>query len=1100
MKALRLWGFLVLALALAIPAGLSAQGIVSRGAIHGVVQDATGAVVPGAKVSLTSAFGIREATSGSAGEFLFLALEPGKYAVKVEMSGFKTAEAKDITVRLNERAELTITLEPGAITETVEVTGAVIGVDLSTTTSGTTIPSSLFYNAPVSRSITDIPYLSSGVNDSLGVGQANPSISGGTGLENMYIVNGINITGPGHGGIGIYSNVYGSLGSGVQFDFVKEVQVKTSGFEAQYGQALGGVVNMITKSGGNSFHGGGYFYSSPNWLEGGRRQPNAVRFNKGTENHGVTTQDLGGEVGGYLKKDRIFWYGGLNQVWTREFLRAPGNFRATSLGTVKLKNRTLNYSLKFNFNLTANQNHQVETSIFGDPATGALGPQRQTQTRGTGGGALVSDFGTRQFSRLRYGSRNFSLRYNGVLRPAWLMNASFSWAFAKFTEDAFPNIYRVEDRTEATLPSLGGTNIVGDGLPLPTSNRGINEVGGIGFFENSKANNRQYAVNGTNTFHIFGGHQLDYGLLIEDIKFRWFHARSGPDWTVPCFTFTGAPVVLVGGAGPASPDCGRVNFGASTRLRIGGPSGFFLQQTRGAFTGRDGLTNTKYAALYAQDAWEINKWITLKLGLRWEQQKIGGVDLHYTFTGNWAPRAGIIVDPFGKRKTKVFFNFGRFFEKVPQDLAVRSLSEERSYINFRFAVTNPLSANAAFNSATAPTAGCPASTPATLAGLQSCLHNPANWILDQAHNTTRTPIFSGGVTDFVAGTKAQYQDEFVFGIEHEWPGGIITSGRYLDRRIKRIVEDIAACTVGCSNIAVDAFGGDIFQTFLLGNPSASLDVFHNTLCTNGLDPFNENIDPNAGAVFGCGSFEDPAGNDTSFYAPGAGLPGPDGLPDGFPNPIRRYRALEVGIEKRFTKNWQLLANWRVADLFGNYEGLFRNDNGQDDPNITSLFDFPRSSSLGDQFNPGPLPTDRRHIGNFYASYLFDMGLNLGVGWRIQTGYPLDKLGSHPAYLNQGEIPLGGRGSQGHSPITSTMDWHADYTWKVSERYRIKFVADLFNIYNSRRVARVDRNFDTGFLSGVNPPIQPNPDFLKPTIQKTAYQRPFFARLAVRLEF
>jgi hypothetical protein len=227
---------------------------------------------------------------------------------------------------------------------------------------------------------------------------------------------------------------------------------------------------------------------------------------------------------------------------------------------------------------------------------------------------------------------------------------------------------------------------------------------------------------------------------------------------------------------------------------------------------------------------------------------------------------------------------------------------------------------------------------------------------------------------------------------------------------------------------------------------------------------------------------------------------PDGLPDGFPDPVRKYQAFELQIEKRFSKNWQLVGNWRISKLFGNYEGLFRNDNGQDDANITSLFDFVKSSALGDQFNPGVLPTDRRDIVNVYGNYTFNNGFNLGFGWRFTTGYPLDKLGAHPAYLNQGEIPIGGRGSQGRSLASTNIDAHADYTWKVSERYRMKFVADLFNIIDARRVVRVDRYNDTGFLSGVNPPIQPNPDFLLPTAQYDTYQRPFFARFAVRLEF
>jgi hypothetical protein len=1066
-------------------------------------------VIPGAKVTATSSFGSREITTNDAGKFLLLALEPGVYSLKVEVSGFKAAEVKDVGVRLNERSTLTITLEPGAVTETIEVTGTAAGVDLSTTTTGANISSSIYEQAPVGRNISEVLYIAPGANDSLGVGRANPSISGATGFENMYIVNGVNITNSGYGAIGTYSNVYGSLGSGVQFDFVKEVQVKTAGFEAQYGQALGGVVNFITKSGGNEYHGGAYAYFAPDWLEADRRQPNDLRFNRGQETVGQANYDFGGEVGGYVYKDRLFWYGGYNYVLGRSFDRSPDNFRGIELGKEEVRTRIHNYSIKVNANITADQNHQIEYSLFGDPSTQPLGPNRQVAGRGFNGGTLQSDFPERALSALDYGSRNMTLRYNGVIRPSWLINASWGWSHNEFTEKSFPSIFQVEDRTEATI---GGVNPVGDGLPTAATSRGINQVGGIGFFENNDADNFQWAVNGTNTFRVLGSHQVDYGFQYEDIDYAWFHARSGPDWIQPCFDYLGNPVSFAdvnenGVLNELADGCGATVFGAAMRLRLGGPAGFRFQQTRGAYGGRDGSTSTKYGAIYGQDAWSFNKYITLKAGLRWEQQKIAGEGLagegvHYSFTGNWAPRVGLIVDPTGNRRTKIFFNYGRFFEKVPQDLAVRSLSNELQYINWFFAITNPFSADAAFNSALNPTPGCPATTPMTLAGLQSCLHNPDNWILNQAHNLSTSPIFAGGVTGFIPGTKNQMQDEFVFGVEHEFRGGILVSGRYIDRRIKRIVEDVAGVTVGAVNDGVGCVDppactmfAEIHQVYLLGNPSASLDAFVNTLCVDSTeDPTVEDDDPNS-ATFTLGCLG-------SGYLATSGevdLDG-DGLPDGFPNPVRKYRAFELQVEKRFTKNWQLLANWRVADLEGNYEGLFRNDNAQTDPNITSLFDFVGSTSLGDQFTPGKLPTDRKHVANVYASYLFDLGLNVGVGWRLQTGYPIDRLGAHPAYLNQGEVPQGGRGAAGRSPITSQIDFHGDYTWKVTERYRVKFVADLFNLFNMRRVQRVDRFTDTGFLSGVTPPIQTNVDFLLPTAARDAYQRPFFARFAVRFEF
>jgi len=1092
MKQYRNW-IIVLAVVLAFPLALAAQNV-ARGSIGGTIYDTSGGIVPDAKLTLTSDYGVRESKSNPDGTYVFTSLETGKYNLRVEYTNFKVTEIKDINVRLNERATVDVKLEAGAVTQTVTVTEASIGLDTTTTTSGGTISSDMFGNIPVGRNITNIPYLVAGVNDGLGTGRANPSISGATGLENLYIVNGVNVGNAGYGAIGIYSNVFGPKGYAVQFDFVKEVQVKTSGFEAQYGQALGGVVNMITKAGGNTYHGGAYFYASPSALEATRLQPNDVRFNKGQATVGDSNFDVGGDFGGYLVKNRLFFYGGFNAVFDNSFDSAPANFRAISLGTVTVKTRNRNYSAKINYNLTANQNHQIEGSVFGDPSTQPFGPNRQVAGRGFNGGSLQSDFPTRSFSTLDYGSRSWSVRYNGAITPHWLVNAGFSWARIQFTESGFPNFYGIEDRTEATI---GGFNPVGDGLPTPGTSRGINQIGGIGFFENTLSNNKQYGVNSTLNFHAWGGHQFDYGFEYQDIGFDWFHRRSGTDWTVPCVNMNGSAVNLVTPA-----DCGRTTFGAAGRLRTqrisarSNPSGYLYQQTRGAFTGQQGSTTTKYYAGYIQDAWQMTKYITLKLGLRWEMQRIAGIDAHYSFTDSWAPRAGIIVDPWGNRKTKIFANFGRFFEKVPQDLAVRSLSDEKSYISFRFAVANPGSPDPRFNNNLGgATPGCPLG-----ASLQSCVNNPLNYLLDSAHLINTSPIFSGGITIFQPGTKSQYQDEYVVGIEHEFRGGVFVSARYLDRRLRRIVEDIAGLTVGGANIGADVNGNVIFQDFILGNPSKSLDVFHNTLCTNGLDPFNENIDANAGLVFGCGSFEDALGNDTSFYAPGSGLRGSDGLPDGFPDPVRKYQAFEFQFEKRFTKNWQLIGNWRISKLFGNYEGLFRNDNAQDDPNITSLFDFPASSSLGDQFTPGVLPTDRRDIVNVYSSYLFNNGFNIGGGMRFQTGYPLDKLAAHPAYLNQGEIPTGGRGSQGRSQAITGIDAHADYTWKMTERYRVKLVADMFNVVNSRRVARVDRNADTGFLSGVNPPIQQNVDFLKPTAARDAYQRPFYARFAVKLEF
>ena len=96
----------------------------------------------------------------------------------------------------------------------------------------------------------------------------------------------------------------------------------------------------------------------------------------------------------------------------------------------------------------------------------------------------------------------------------------------------------------------------------------------------------------------------------------------------------------------------------------------------------------------------------------------------------------------------------------------------------------------------------------------------------------------------------------------------------------------------------------------------------------------------------------------------------DGKPDGFVNPQRHYQALELELDKRFSNHWLAALNYRFANLWGNYEGAYRNDNGQSDPGISSLFDFTAGelNLLGDQFRPGYLSTDRRSVANLFLSY------------------------------------------------------------------------------------------------------------------------------------
>src|SRR6202011_5418392 len=142
-----------------------------------------------------------------------------------------------------------------------------VPVDTPTSSVTSDFSDDFYQNIPLGRGVSSLFYLAPGVTSGLGTGVENPSISGSTGLENLYVADGVSINDPAFGGIGVWSRVYGPLGTGINLSFVKEVQIKTAGFEPQYGKVSGGIVQLVTKSGGTKFFGtiGGYFNSR--WMQ-----------------------------------------------------------------------------------------------------------------------------------------------------------------------------------------------------------------------------------------------------------------------------------------------------------------------------------------------------------------------------------------------------------------------------------------------------------------------------------------------------------------------------------------------------------------------------------------------------------------------------------------------------------------------------------------------------------------------------------------------------------------------------------------------------------------------------------------------------------------
>jgi outer membrane receptor protein involved in Fe transport len=965
-------------------AGAAAQG--TSGAIAGRVRDAQGLVVPGVTVTVTGSQGSRTAVTDDRGAFTVPFLTPGTYRLRVELSGFSPLTREDLIVRLGETTEVALTLELEGVAEAVTVRGGTPVIDARSTTTGVNLDSETLNRIPVGRRFSDTLYVSAGVSSSGGAGVANPSVSGGTGLENLYVVDGVNITNQGFGALGSYSIVFGSLGNGTPYDFVKEVQVKTGGYEAEFGQSTGGVINVVTKSGSNLLRGSAFGYTRLEALEADYTQlqtPNGTVNTRGTE-----LGDYGLELGGPAIANRLFWFGAIDPQFDRRTFVAPDGFPLAGLGEVDRERRIVSYAGKGTWQ--AAPGHRIDVSVFGDPATGENGPQRASSL-------LAST--TSAFSELsRFGGHNQVVRYDGVLSRHWLIQASVGRAVNEIRETPSVDEWAVTDNTVTPFVRTGG----------------------IGFFEaGNRSANLQYELKATNLFNGWGRHELRYGVTYEDVEYDQVNQRTGPTFTLPDGrqTATGASLRIL-------PD---PNFGRIYRV-----VGANLNTARS--------TDQRYTSLFVQDTWAIGDRLTVRPGLRYEQQTLTGSLAELTLDNNWAPRIGATWSYGARSQGKVYGHYGIYFARMPNDLAARVLSADESVVAdyFDADLTQPIP-----EGVLAGPEGQQTPTHFSIAGVGAALIDPD--------------------------AKATYYNEYVAGTEYEVLRGLNVGVRFVHRDLGRLLEDVAPYPLAAADLGVP---GATSADYVLTNPGPSTAVIGDSGAT-------------------------------------------------FEEPVHTYNAVEITGDKRFGDNWSLHASYRWSRLRGTVEGFFRDDNGQSDPGITSLYDFPTNDPSytaigGPQFGyrgdirylgalgDGPLPLDRPHEVKVFGSYSFPMALNLGIGASFSSGKPLTPLASnpHPNYRNGGEIPEGPRGSgfetvdgfRTRTPFLSDVSLHADWTVPTGAGTRLSLIADVFNVFDAQTVLDYDNFTESSF--GV-----PNPNFgLAARGTAAQFQTPRQVRFGIRYTF
>ena len=507
---------------------------------------------------------------------------------------------------------------------------------------------------------------------------------------------------------------------------------------------------------------------------------------------------------------------------------------------------------------------------------------------------------------------------------------------------------------------------------------------------------------------------LRYGFQYEDISYDALTERTGPTFILP----DGTPTVT----------------GGTVRIQTDPTFGSIWRVVRAAIdNGR--RTTQKYASFFLQDSINVNDRLTVSVGLRYEQQELEGNALAFKWSNNWAPRIGVVFDPTGGGRSKIYGNYGKYFAKIPNDLAARAMGADAGITRADYFDSN----------LTMPV--------------------PEGTVALGVTNHLR--LAGTAPADFDPDGKSSYLNEGLFGFEVEAGQGLNLGVRYIWRDLGRILEDVGTValvlyeeTCSICNISLDSV------EYVITNISESVET-----------------------VGGIGAFE---------------------------TPERNYQAVEVTADKRFNGQFSLFASYRYSRLYGNFEGNFRSDNGQSDPGITSLFDFPTNDPtftqiggpefgyLGDirflgALGAGRLPNDREHQVKLFGNYLVGDNLNLGLGLTLGSGRPLTELNSNPIYNNVGEIPSGPRGSgitapdgtvNNNADFEHSVDLHVDYRLPIGDSGpSVSLIADVFNIFNNQATNRYNEYTELNF--GV---VDPDYGLSR------EYNNPYRMRIGARIGF
>lgn len=763
----RTFAAIIAILLLALPAAAQEQ----RGTIEGVVKDTSGAILPGVTVEAKSATGaVLSTTSDAGGVYRFPSVAPGTYQVSAALSSFSPRNVPDVVIGLGTIKKVDFTLSPAGVAETVQVTAESPLVDVRSNSRQTNIRSEQVELLPHGRDFTSLVSQAPGANQESKLGGI--SIDGASAGENRYIIDGIETT-----------NLQSGLsGKNVIADFVDEVQVKSSGYTAEFGGATGGVINVLTKSGTNTLHGSGLFNWQGSALSGGTVPPaGSTNANLGTGvpvlRLSLTNSDVaeyveykkddenrfepGFSLGGPLVANKAWFFGAYQPALTKTSRQVTSASSSNPNATPADISRTQQVQY-----ITANQTAQLGPNLRTRVSFNNSWSKTNGLLPALAGTDLPDPTGANYAKTSVFPNYSISGNADWTVSPKLFVGARGGY----YMSDQHDSDVTEQVRYVTTTTSTDPFPEIPQALRMTTNFQNIPSNNKVVRDQQTRA---YFQADGTYYGSAFGEHQVKFGMQLDHVGNDVFSGESRNLVTMRWngTLSTGSPAqrgqygyYSVRSAGPFSPGSGFTTNGAISTTNLG----FFIQ-----------------------DAWTVANRLTVNVGVRTERESIPpyvtGTDIPETaiefgFGKKLAPRLGASYDLRGDGRTKLFGSWGMFYDIFKLELPRGSFGGDK-WLEYYYTLDTfdwP-------NLVTA--AACPPACPGTL------IRGP----IDFRHVSLGSDFIDPDL-------KPMRLQEAAAGVEHQLNDRMAVSLRYVHKQVDRAVEDTGS---------LDAQGNEIY---LVANP------------------------------------------------------------------------------------------------------------------------------------------------------------------------------------------------------------------------------------------------------------------------------------------